>query len=196
MMGPRDERQSAVYRWVGETFGVANLETQERCKRFVEEAVELAQAEGLTAEEVSAIVAYVYSKSPGEVFQEAGGVGTTLLAYCEARGISADDAEDTEFRRVVELNPEHFRRRHNIKAAAGIANTAPSTQSTNGVVVELRDEARVLDLTKQLLPDDAEELYPRLALVVHDGELGTELARLLVNAYEIGRRSMKARRKR
>ncbi len=121
----RDKRQVAVYRWVGDTFGYANLETEERCKRFVEEAIELAQAEGLTEEQVRAIVSYVYEKPGGEVQQEVGGVGTTLLAYCEAVGISADMCEEEEFRRVLALDPEHFRRRHNIKAAAGIANAAP-----------------------------------------------------------------------
>lgn len=121
----RDERQAAVYRWVGDTFGVANLETQERCKRFIEEAIELAQAEGLTEEQVCTIVAYVYERPPGEPYQEAGGVGTTLLAYCEAKDISADRAEADEFSRVLGMRPEHFRERHNIKAEAGIANRAP-----------------------------------------------------------------------
>jgi hypothetical protein len=121
----RNERQALVYRWVGDTFGYANLETKERCKRFIEEAIELAQAEGLTDEQVRALVAYVYEKPSGAVYQEVGGVGTTLLAYCEAKGVSADQAEEDEFRRVLKMDPEHFRRRQNVKAAAGIANRAP-----------------------------------------------------------------------
>lgn len=127
MTPTRDERQADVYRWVGETFGLANLETQERCKRFIEEAIELCQAEGLTDAQVCSILVYVYDKEPGEVSQEVGGVGTTLLAYCEAKGISADEAEKKEFMRVLGMDPDHFRRRHNVKAEAGIANVAPRT---------------------------------------------------------------------
>jgi len=117
----RDDRQRSVLRWVTETFGEQTLVLQERVMRFFEESVELAQAEGLTREEVLAVVEHVFKKPPGDPQQEAGGVGVTLLAYCAVRGFSADSPEETEFKRVVRIDPVRFRERQNVKADADIA---------------------------------------------------------------------------
>ena len=117
----RDERQRQVYDWVRTTFGLSNQDSRERALRFFEEAVELAQAEGLSERELLRVVEHVFAKPAGSVAQEAGGVGTTLLAYCESKGISADDAERREFERVLAIPAEHFRRRHKVKSDAGVA---------------------------------------------------------------------------
>ncbi|MGH7487099.1 MAG: hypothetical protein ACREMY_16070, partial [bacterium] len=77
MSTTRDERQRAVYEWVRTTFGLANQDAHERVLRFFEEAVELAQAEGVTDEELARIVRHVFAKTPGAPEQEAGGAGTT-----------------------------------------------------------------------------------------------------------------------
>lgn len=121
MSTERDERQRRVYDWVRTTFGLANQDAHERALRFFEEAAELAQAEGIPEEELLRVVQHVCAKPAGRPEQEAGGAGTTLLAYCEAKGFSADEAERQEFERVLAIPAEHFRRRHDVKAAAGIA---------------------------------------------------------------------------
>lgn len=117
----RNERQRAVHAWVGETFGAAALSKRERLLRLLEETIELVQAEGLDANAARSVVDHVFSKPPGDPFQEAGGVGLTLLAYCAIAGFYADNAEIAELQRVLALDPEHFRARHNRKAEAGIA---------------------------------------------------------------------------
>lgn len=117
----RDTRQAAVLDWVRSTFGEATLAPEERIMRFLEEAIELAQAEELAPERIHALIDHVYSKPPGEPVQEVGGVSVTLLAYCEMRGISADHSEKTEFERVLSIPADHFRKRHDIKARAGVA---------------------------------------------------------------------------
>lgn len=140
----RDQRQQAVVEFVRETFGDAEewskdhasaMNTDERISRFVEEAIELAQSENMTIEQVKTIVDYVYSKPKGEPFQEVGGVGVTLLSYCGHRGISADFAEVTEFERVLKMNKTVLRsgsstipqrHRHQAKVAAGVATTPRS----------------------------------------------------------------------
>lgn len=127
---PRDQRQKAVYAWVLSTFGRENAAVVERVLRHFEEVVELAQAENLSDEELFAVIRHVYSKPKGDPKQEVGGIGTTLLAYCEARGISADDEEATEATRVLSIDPEYFRQRHNLKADAGIARRAPHEDVT------------------------------------------------------------------
>lgn len=117
----RGYRQEVVYDWVKRCFGEANLVVKERALRLVEEAIELAQAEGIDVRELWTLVTYVYSKPPGTPEQEAGGIGTTLLAYAEAKGFSADDAEWNELDRILSKPVEHFRARHDKKAEAGIA---------------------------------------------------------------------------
>jgi hypothetical protein len=124
-VNPRDERQARVYQWVTETFGLPNANVHERVLRLFEEVTELAQAELIGPDELNAIVAHVFSKPTGAPEQELGGVGTTLLAYAASKGLSADALEQAELDRVLAIDPEHFRKRHNMKADAGIAVRAP-----------------------------------------------------------------------
>lgn len=105
----RDRRQELVNEWVRRTFGT-HVDVRERARRFFEEAVELVQAVGLDRNELAKIALHVYEKPAGGAFQEAGGAGMTLLALCEALAISADEAELTEFARVLGLPREHFPR--------------------------------------------------------------------------------------
>ena len=121
----RDGRQQAVFQWARETFGEAASTPSERALRLLEEAIELAQAEGVALDRVTAVAEHVYLKPAGQPEQEAGGVGLTLLAYCESRGFSADGAEERELERVLAIDPAHFRERHNRKADVGIAARAP-----------------------------------------------------------------------
>lgn len=123
----RNARQATTLDWVRATFGEVATETPERIRRLLEEAVELAQAEGLTVEETRAVVEYVYQKSPGSPAQEVGGVGLTLLAYCQSKGLDADAEEQRELDRVLAVDPAHFRARHNKKADAGIAARVPES---------------------------------------------------------------------
>lgn len=97
------------------------MEPSERIARFIVEAVELAQAEGIAAELVHRIAEVVYARPPGKPIQEVGGVSLCLLAYCEARGISADLCEADEIERVLSKDAEHFRERQREKAALGIS---------------------------------------------------------------------------
>lgn len=59
------------------------------------------------------------AKEPGELSQELGGVGVTLLALAAAANVSADDAELTEIRRVLSKPLEHFWARNKVKNDAG-----------------------------------------------------------------------------
>lgn len=120
----RDERQQELADLVERIWGRANLiNVAERVARLVEEAAELAQAEGLPFEFVLRIVRHVYAKLPGDPAQELGGLGVTLLAYAASKGLSADACEAAEVRRIRGLSVEHLRARHQAKADAGIAQT-------------------------------------------------------------------------
>ena len=102
------------------------LDVKERATRVLEEACELAQAANVGLDKVLDLVQHVYEQPAGKVGQEVGGVGTCLLAFCEAFGVSADELEQKEFDRVTALPLAHFRKRHNAKADAGVALRVPA----------------------------------------------------------------------
>lgn len=73
---------------------------RERALRFLEEAVELAQAEGLASEDAELIVSYVYGRPKGEAAQEVGGVAVTLSALCAIANIDLEQAALAEAERI------------------------------------------------------------------------------------------------
>lgn len=72
--------QDDVKQWVTDCFGGTTM--QERTFRFLEEALECAQAAGCTEDEAKQLVAYVFERPTGELRQEVGGTMTTLAALC------------------------------------------------------------------------------------------------------------------
>ena len=121
MLSTRDALQQMIIDWARETFGQVALAPEERARRFLEEAVELVQAQGVPKEHITAIVEHVYNKPPGDVFQEVGGCSVTLLAYCAAVGLSAEAEEIREFKRCLSIDKDFFRKKHKLKVDAGIA---------------------------------------------------------------------------
>lgn len=122
----RNSRQAELGRWLTRTFGHESaISVAERSRRFVEEAIELAQASGLSEKDVADLVRYVYARPVGDPEQEVGGVAVTFLAYCGAAGFSADELEKRELSRIYAKDVAYFRERHNAKALAGIALRVP-----------------------------------------------------------------------
>lgn len=73
----------------------------ERRHRFLEEAIELAQASGCTREDARIIVDYVFDRPAGAQEQEVGGVMVTLAALCNALKLTMSDAGDKELARKL-----------------------------------------------------------------------------------------------
>lgn len=93
--------QERVKPWMMACFGPEiSGDIRERCHRFFEEAGELCQAAGMSAEDAFALVAYTWGRPVGKVRQEVGGVMTTLAALCLAAGVDMDDAADEELARI------------------------------------------------------------------------------------------------
>lgn len=114
--------QFRVGEWVHSRFGVTVLmNIRERVARVLEEAVELAQSEGLTESEANKIVASVFAKPSGFPPQEAAGVAVTLLAWAECQMQNLDDLVEKEIDRIESLPINHFRKRQQAKADAGTA---------------------------------------------------------------------------
>ena len=96
--------QRRISRWAREVFGeVAATDPKERVLRILEEAAELAQAEGLPRSQAHMILDYVFDRPAGEAPQELAGVYLTLMAYAEAKGLSLNVEARKELERV--LNP-------------------------------------------------------------------------------------------
>lgn len=119
----RDARQAKAGDWTERCFATS-MDRQERARRMLEEANEGAQAVDVSREMAHRIVDYVHDKPKGEVRQEIGGIGITLLAFAHACGVSADEAERDELTRVLSKPLDHFRARGAIKAQAGIEGGA------------------------------------------------------------------------
>ena len=74
--------------------------TKERNFRFLEEALELVQANGCSREDALRLVDYVYNRPSGELNQEVGGTVFTLAALCNAAKVDLVEAFFEEFERV------------------------------------------------------------------------------------------------
>jgi hypothetical protein len=93
--------QARVAPWLDATFGPEiSGDREERNHRFLEEALELVQANGCTASEAHQLVDYVFGRPIGEPSQEVGGVMVTLAALCLASGLDLHEAAETELTRV------------------------------------------------------------------------------------------------
>ena len=93
--------QLRVDTWMQACFGPEiTADTMERNHRFLEEAIELVQANGCTAGEAHQLVDYVFGRPVGERAQEVGGAMVTLAALCTASGLDMMSAAETELARV------------------------------------------------------------------------------------------------
>lgn len=93
--------QERVQPWMAACFGEEiSADRTERNHRFLEEALELAQANRCTRSEAIQLVDYVFGRPVGEVRQEIGGVMVTLAALCLALGEDMHAAGDVELARV------------------------------------------------------------------------------------------------
>jgi hypothetical protein len=92
--------QERVESWLKACFPIAVWSNRaERTHRFLEEALELAQANGCSREDALTLVDYVYGRPIGTPDLEVGGVMVTLAALCSASQINMDEAGDGELKR-------------------------------------------------------------------------------------------------
>lgn len=107
--------------WVRTAFGDESMNDRpERVSRVVEEALELAQASGLTTIKVGRILGRVYSRPAGTVDQETNGLVATLVLLIEhLAGDSFYARLYREYQRVSKLDLTYVREKHRAKVLAG-----------------------------------------------------------------------------
>lgn len=112
--------QARIDEWVWSTFGEESaLNGQERTLRHVEESVELAQAVGLSREQLHRLVDYVFERPKGRPPQEAAGAALTLYAAASALGFNLEVVLERELTRVQDpVVIERCRRRQAEKREA------------------------------------------------------------------------------
>lgn len=92
--------QRRVEEWLAACFPLSvRADRCERTHRFLEEALELAQANGCSRDDAIALVDYVFSRPPGQAGQEVGGVMVTLASLCSAVGVEMAEAGNCELNR-------------------------------------------------------------------------------------------------
>lgn len=96
----QDTYQDGVKLWLESCFGseIAS-DRQERCHRFLEEALELAQACGCTRKDAIELVQYVFNRPTGDKRQEVGGAMVTLAGLCHAHDLDMQACADAELAR-------------------------------------------------------------------------------------------------
>lgn len=120
----RSARQEVIALWCRRAFGVEHTtNVEQRAVRLLEEAIELHQAAGGQRAMAHKLIDYIYDREPDSIAREVGGVSVTLLAFCNAAGLSADREEQREIDRILSKPPEHWRKRNDAKNAAGFDTT-------------------------------------------------------------------------
>jgi len=92
--------QHRAAEWYRACFAEAEqISPVERTHRFLEEALELAQASNCSREEAIELVDYVFGRKPGDAKDEVGGVMVTLAILCEVLGWDMKKAGEVELGR-------------------------------------------------------------------------------------------------
>lgn len=122
----RDDRPDQSLQWAVDTFGpVAKLKS-ERAMRFLEEAIELAQACGVDMQHCDRILWRVFTRPAGSAYREIGQSLMCLEALAASLNISANDECDAELALMKASDPAERRARHAEKVRLGIATDPDS----------------------------------------------------------------------
>lgn len=116
-------RPAAFLAWAADTFGPIALDRKERALRFLEEALEVAHAEGVEQMIADRLLGRTWNRNPdpADTPREIGQAYACLETYAESIGVSADVEATKEFKRVQTFPKEVLVERHKAKIVLGIA---------------------------------------------------------------------------
>jgi NTP pyrophosphatase (non-canonical NTP hydrolase) len=134
--------QAGVDKWMDACFGdEIKADVQERCDRFIEEALEFVQAVGYSADRAHALVDYTFGRPQGEINQEVGGVMVTLAAMCNTLGVDIGTAAEAELARVW-TKIDKIRAKQQAKPTGSALPIAARSDPDICLLVEQRDALR------------------------------------------------------
>ena len=107
--------------WGIRCFGIEHMQNPRvRALRFAEEAIELAQACGVSEDKATELVRAVYSRPVGQPMQEVGSSMVTLTVLCHTLGIDLENAFQIEVLRCLAKDSAHFAKRNWQKLDLGL----------------------------------------------------------------------------
>jgi hypothetical protein len=122
------------------TFGRENMTNRkERLLRFLEEAIELVRAGGISRSSVEAMVAYEFGRDKGpDLNEEFGGAACTLFAAADAHQLDLLDVAMIEIRRVDAMPPGAALEKHAGKPAeVKASDVADFTANADGSSIKM-----------------------------------------------------------
>lgn len=117
--------ESRISVWVRTRLGPDHMQPQERAMRLVEEAIEHAQAVGITADQIARLTAHVYERPAGDAVAELGGVAVCLAGCCAAHDTTVDAMLAAELARIEARPVEDVQASLSRKAEAGLVAERP-----------------------------------------------------------------------
>lgn len=116
----RARRQEQAYAWAAETYGERTTQTRYQAFRFLEEALELAQTQGLDLADMVRTAEYVAARKVGETKVEIGDVALCLDILAENLGLSVDSCHTDCLQRIKSLDPVKCQAKDDAKVAFGL----------------------------------------------------------------------------
>lgn len=104
------------------------IDKLERNDRFIEEALELVQACGYSADRAHALVDYVFGRPAGDPMQEVGGVMVTLAALCNPHWLDMAASGERELERI--LQPEVIEQIRAKQASKPVGSALPGPDAS------------------------------------------------------------------
>lgn len=114
------QRQRQAYAWALDTYGERTRGRRYQAFRFLEEALELAQNQGLSFEDMVLVAKYVSERKVGDTKIEIGDVALCLDILAENLGLSVDTCLTSCLMRIKALKPEACRAKDDAKIAYGM----------------------------------------------------------------------------
>lgn len=112
---------NVAFDWGVRCFGKAQMYSKPyRALRMAEEAIELAQVCDVSEAQMKQLVKIVYSRPPGKIEQEIGGVMVTLTVFCKAQNFDPINLYQLEIERCLSKPESEFIRRNAEKDALGL----------------------------------------------------------------------------
>jgi hypothetical protein len=167
--------QQRVQPWMMACFGAEiSADVVERNHRFLEEALELVQSTGCTADEAHQLVDYVFGRDIGDTHQEIGGVMVTLAALCLALRQDMHAAGEAELARiwtkVEKIRAKQAGKPKHSPLPQHVPALSPATGDGAGVVVPAGWKLVPIEPTREML--DA-AFHSRASVLADDNSLAT-----------------------
>lgn len=114
------ERQARAFTWARETYGPRVENARYQAFRLLEEAMELAQTQGLGLEDFVRAAEYVSARKIGDTKTEIGDLSLCLDILAENLGLSVDSCHAGCLNRIQFLDPVKCREKDDDKIAFGL----------------------------------------------------------------------------